>query len=118
MTGASKLSTKQLIEELKRRNREASFKSAQPALQKIGRQLKAARLKTGMAQNDLALMIGVTRPTVIKMETAKDGQSYLSTIIAACGVLGVRFSDIVKKAEEATAQAETPTAAQLTGKKL
>ncbi|UXI68800.1 helix-turn-helix domain-containing protein [Tahibacter amnicola] len=59
-----------------------------PALQTLADQIRQARTATGLTQDQLSLVSGVSRDTVIALENARPGVS-LGNLVSVLGVLGL-----------------------------
>lgn len=68
-------------------------------LASIGAQVRHARQMRGWYLADVAERLGLSSSVVCRMELARREPS-LYQVISACAVLGMRFSDIVRKAED------------------
>ena len=60
----------------------------------MGERLKALRLAKGMTQAELADASGVSRLTIIKMETGKLKNARSQTLFAIAKALGCRIDDL------------------------
>ncbi|MCA8936836.1 MAG: helix-turn-helix transcriptional regulator [Planctomycetes bacterium] len=66
----------------------------------LGAELKKARLKAGLTQEELAFRADVHRTYVSMLEREK-GSPTLDTLMKLCAALGIRASDMVRRLEEA-----------------
>lgn len=64
----------------------------------LGAEIKRARLKAGLTQEELAFKAGVHRTYVSMLERDK-GSPTLETLIALCRAMGVRASELVRRVE-------------------
>lgn len=67
-------------------------------IQQLGLRLRAARMRREMTQGDLAARVGVSIPTIAKLE-AGDPSTSFSTMLRVLTALGLE-SDIGKLAQE------------------
>ena len=68
----------------------------------LGAELKKARLKAGLTQEELAFRADVHRTYVSMLEREK-GSPTLDTLMKLCAALGVRASDMVRRIERSRA---------------
>ena len=71
---------------------------AQRQIQRLGARLRAARMRRGMTQGELATRVGVSVPTIGKLE-AGDPSTSFSTVWRVLAVLGLE-ADIDKLAQD------------------
>ena len=64
----------------------------------LGAELKRARLKAGLTQEQLAFKADVHRTYVSMLERGK-GSPTLDTLMALCAAMGIRASDLVRRLE-------------------
>lgn len=64
----------------------------------LGAELKRARLKAGLTQEQLAFKAEVHRTYVSMLERGK-GSPTLDTLMALCAAMGIRASDLVRRLE-------------------
>jgi transcriptional regulator with XRE-family HTH domain len=65
----------------------------------VGALLRRARENQGLLQMDVADLCGVSRSVLCRLEHA-DREPRLSVLVMLCGVLGMRFSDVLRMAED------------------
>lgn len=58
-----------------------------------GELIRRTREKRELTQQQLAERLGVSQPTVHRLENAKPGDLLAREIVALCGVLGLTWSD-------------------------
>ncbi|ALV47215.1 antitoxin HicB [Arthrobacter alpinus] len=65
------------------------------SIAEVGKQLRAARMKRGWSQTDLAEQAGVSRPTIARVESGQDiSTASLEKIVVALElVIDLRHSD-------------------------
>lgn len=68
----------------------------------LGAELKKARLKAGLTQEELAFRANVHRTYVSMLERDK-GSPTLDTLMKLCAALGIRASDMVRRIERSRA---------------
>ena len=66
----------------------------------LGSALRAARLRAGLTQEDIAMSTGMFRGNISRIETGKSQPTY-ATLKRLCRAIGIRPSDVVKEALDA-----------------
>ncbi|MBZ0134990.1 MAG: helix-turn-helix domain-containing protein [Planctomycetes bacterium] len=66
----------------------------------LGVELKRARLKAGLTQEELAFKANVHRTYVSMLERGK-GSPTLDTLMNLCSAMGIKASDLVRRLEKA-----------------
>lgn len=64
----------------------------------LGAELKKARLKAGLTQEELAFRADVHRTYVSMLERGK-GSPTLDTLLELCAAMGIKASDLVRRIE-------------------
>ena len=69
-------------------------------LKLLGRRIRLARLRRSLTQADIAERTGISRPTVIDLESGKSGVAIgaLVSVLAALGLQG-RLAEVLEKDE-------------------
>lgn len=65
----------------------------------LGAELKRARLKAGMTQEELAFKANVHRTYVSMLERDR-GSPTLETLMNLCSAMGIKASDLVRRLEK------------------
>jgi DNA-binding XRE family transcriptional regulator len=76
-----------------------AWDSVHAMLHVVGLALRRARTRRGITQGRLAEQIGLSAAVLSRLERTQRGP-HLTTVLALCNVLGVRFSDVMRVAED------------------